>query len=661
MTQTVTQTVTQTLTQTLTQASTMHTDPHPNQFALLRQRRFAPFFWVQFLGAANDNVFKFAFTMLVTYHLQVSWMPPALAGLVIGAVFIAPFLLFSATAGQLADKFDKARLVRVVKDLELLIMLLAAYGLWAQHVPVLLGCIFLLGLHSTVFGPVKFAYLPQHLSERELTGGNGMIEMGTFVAILLGNVVGGVLIALPKGSWLPGAQAVALVSLAMAVAGRVVAHWVPATPAAAPDLRVNWNPFTETWRNLKLAHGNVVVFRSLLGISWMWFFGAVFLANFPAFSKEVLHGNEQVASLLLVVFSVGIGVGSLLCETLSRRHVEIGLVPLGAIGMTVFAVDLYFASRGLAAPASAYTVSQFLTGSAAWAHARVLLDLALLALCAGLYSVPMYALIQLRSVPTHRARIIAANNILNALFMIASSLGVGVMLKAGFSIPQVFLVVGVLNAVVAAYIFLLVPEYLLRFLAWVLTHLVYRFRVQGEEHIPTEGAAILVSNHVSYVDAVLLMAASPRPIRFIMDHRIFATPVLGALFKLAKAIPIAPQQEDPLVYDSAFAQARQVLSEGDLLCIFPEGAITKDGELGPFKGGVMKLLATHPVPVVPLALTGLWGSYFSRIEGGRAMRRPLRRGLLSRVGLVAGPAVPAHEASPDGLRARVVQQLAGPA
>jgi 1-acyl-sn-glycerol-3-phosphate acyltransferase len=626
-------------------------DAHPNQFALLGQRRFAPFFWVQFLGAGNDNVFKFAFTVMVTYQLQVAWMPPSLAGLVIGALFILPYLLFSATSGQLADKHPKEVLIRFVKNLEIVIMAIAGWGFHTQNVPLLLACVFLMGLHSTLFGPVKFAYLPQHLNERELTGGNGMVEMGTFVAILLGNVVGGLLIAVPQ----VGPLYVAAACMLLAVVGRAFAQAIPSSPATDPGLTINWNPFTETWRNLKLAHESVVVFRSLLGISWMWFFGAVFLSQFPSFAREVLHGNEQVASLLLVVFSIGVGVGALLCEMLSRRHVEIGLVPLGAIGMTVFSVDLYFASRALP-PADALTLSAFLAQPAHW---RVLIDLFLLSLFAGIYSVPMYALIQLRSQPTHRARIIAANNILNALFMIVSSLMVGALLAAGFTVPQVFLVVGLLNAVVAFYIFMLVPEYLLRFLAWVLTRLVYRFKVTGDEHIPTQGAAILVCNHVSFVDAVLLMAASPRPIRFIMDHRIFAIPVLGWLFKLGKAIPIAPQKEDPAAYDRAFAEARQVLEAGDLLAIFPEGGLTRDGSLGEFKGGVMKILQTHPVPVVPMALTNLWGSFFSRVEKGTAMVKPFRRGLFSRVGLVAGAAVPAAQVTPAGLRERVAVLMAG--
>ncbi|HEX7385092.1 MAG TPA: MFS transporter, partial [Burkholderiaceae bacterium] len=622
----------------------------PNQFALLGQRRFAPFFWTQFAGAANDNLFKFAFTVLVTYQLQVSWLPPSLAGLVIAALFILPFLLLSATSGQLADKYDKRTLILFVKTLEIAIMALAAWGFFVRDVPVLLACVFLMGVHSTLFGPVKYAYLPQHLAERELTGGNGMVEMGTFVAILLGNVAGGLLVAVPE----QGARLAGFACIALALLGRLAAQAVPASPPTDPGLSINWNPVSETWRNLRLAHGNVVVFRSLLGISWMWFFGAVFLSQFPAFAKEVLHGDEHVASLLLVVFSVGIGVGSLLCELLSKRHVEIGLVPFGAIGMSVFAIDLYFAARALPASAALHSAGEFVARGAHW---RVMADLGALSLFAGLYSVPMYALIQLRTPATHRARIIAANNILNALFIIGSSVLAGALIAAGLTIPQIFLATGIANAVVAAYIFLLVPEYLLRFVAFIASRLVYRFEMRGVEHIPAAGPAILVANHVSFIDAILLMAASPRPIRFVMDHRIFALPLLGTLFRLGKAIPIASQKDDPAAYERAFAEARKVLDEGDLLGIFPEGGITRDGTLQPFRGGIMKILETHPVPVVPVALTNLWGSFFSRIEG-EAMVRPFRRGLWSRVGLIAGEALPAAAVSPDALRARV-QALLG--
>jgi 1-acyl-sn-glycerol-3-phosphate acyltransferase len=499
-----------------------------------------------------------------------------MAGLVIGALFILPFLLFSATSGQLTDKFDKTRVIRFVKNLEIAIMVLAAYGFLTTNVPVLLFCTFLMGLHSTLFGPVKFALLPQVLTERELTGGNGMVEMGTFVAILLGNIAGGLLVAIPQ----IGHTTVAVACIVAAIAGRFTAQFIPSAPA------------TDT--------------------------------------------------------------GSLLCEVLSRRHVEIGLVPLGAIGMSVFAVDLYFACRGL--PASEVMgLAAFLATPAHW---RVMADLALLSLFAGLYSVPMYALIQLRSQPTHRARIIAANNILNALFMIASSVIAGLLLTAGFTVPQIFLFVGLANAVVAFYIFLLVPEYLLRFVAWVVSRCVYRFKVTGDTHIPVTGPAILVCNHVSFVDAILLLAASPRPIFFVMDHRIFKVPVLGALFRLAKAIPIAPRAEDAAAYESAITAASKVLQEGDLLAIFPEGGITRDGTLQEFKGGIMKILERQPVPVIPMALTNLWGSFFSRVEQGTAMVRPFRRGWFSRVGLNVGPPVAPAAVRPDVLQAQVANLLA---
>ncbi|MEZ5653774.1 MAG: MFS transporter [Burkholderiaceae bacterium] len=625
------------------------------QFSLLRQRRFAPFFWTQFLGAANDNLFKFALTVLITYQLQLDWLPPAKAGLVIGALFIAPFVLLSATSGQLADKFDKASLIRALKTAEILIMGLAAIGLWRAQIPLLLACIFLMGAQSAVFGPVKYAYLPQHLDSHELTGGNGMVEMGTFVAILLGNVAGGLLIAQPA----IGPTTVALACLALAVLGRFTAAGVPASPPLAGELRINPNPVTETWRNLRLAHADKTVFRSLLGISWMWCFGAIFLAQFPVFARDVLGGDEQVASLLLVVFSVGIGAGSLACESLSRRQVEIGLVPLGAIGMTVFAIDLWLATRNLHPFAGTMSIATFAGSAGNW---RVMADLALLSFFTGIYSVPMYALIQTRSKPTHRARIIAANNILNAALMVISSLGAGMLLSAGLSVPELFLVAGLLNAVVAAFIFWLVPAYALRFVCWVMARIVYRCRISGADAIPDTGAALLIANHVSFADAILLMAASPRPVRFLMDHRIFANPVLGPLFRLAGAIPVAPRDEDPQCYRAAMTRAQQVLRDGELLGIFPEGGITRNGELAEFRAGARRILETAQsenltVPVVPIGLNGLWGSFFSRIENGRAMVAPLRRGLRSRIEIRVGAALNAAEASTDAMRAAIVALL----
>ncbi|MFD1556596.1 MFS transporter [Paraburkholderia silviterrae] len=637
---------------------------HGSQFALLRQRRFAPFFWTQFLGAMNDNLFKIGFTSLVTYQAaRFSGVDPKTVAFLISAIFIAPFVLFSATSGQIADKFDKAVLTRWVKTFEIAVMLIGAAGFWMHSAPLLYLCTFLMGVHSTVFGPVKYAYLPQKLAEDELVGGNGLVEMGTFVAILIGTIVGGIAAGIgasdgasaqalagpPVGAWWLGGMCIGI-----ALIGRVASAFVPPCAPPQPELQINWNPFSETWRNLRLAHGNRTVFLSLLGISWLWFVGATFLASFFNFAKDVLSADPDVVTLLLAMFSLGIGFGSLLCERLSRRRIEIGLVPLGSIGMSVFGIDLFFASHALPTAPHLLSVGEFVRTPAHW---RVLADLFLLAMFGGFYSVPLYALIQSRSAPSHRARIIAANNILNSLFMIVSALMAMALTAAGVGIPGIFLTTALLNIVVAAYIYTLVPEFLLRFAAWVLVHTVYRVRLVHAERIPAEGAAVLVCNHVSYVDAVVIMAESPRPIRFVMDHQIFRSPLLGWLFRHAKAIPIAPAHEDAAMLAAAYDSCAEALAEGDLVCIFPEGKLTKTGDMNPFRHGVTQILERHPAPVVPMALRGLWGSVFSR-HAASGQERPVRRGLTSRLTLAVGEPVAPGDVKVDELQ-RTVAELRG--
>jgi 1-acyl-sn-glycerol-3-phosphate acyltransferase len=627
-------------------------DPaHHSQFGLLRERRFAPFFWTQFLGALNDNVFKIGFTSLVTYQAaRFSGVDAKTAAFLISAIFIVPFVLFSATSGQIADKYDKAMLTRFVKTFEIAVMLVGGAGFWLHSAPLLYLCTFLMGVHSTLFGPVKYAYLPQHLNERELVGGNGLVEMGTFVAILIGTIIGGV----SAGFVEHGAVILAGGCVAIALIGRTVSGFVPVSPAPQPELRINWNPVTETWRNLALARENRTVFLSLLGISWLWFVGATFLTSFFNFAKDVLSANPDVVTVLLATFSFGIGIGSLLCERLSRRRVEIGLVPLGSIGMSVFAADLYFASHALPPAGHLLSVGEFLARPSHW---RVLADLFLLAMFGGLYSVPLYALIQSRSRPTHRARIIAANNILNSFFMIVSALMAIALTSLGVSIPGLFLTTALLNIVVATYIYSLVPEFLLRFFAWVLVRTFYRIRLVHAEHIPEAGAAVLVCNHVSFVDALVIMAESPRPIRFVMDHRIFRTPLLGWLFRHAKAIPIAPAHEDAVLLTRAYDACAAALAEGELVCIFPEGKLTKTGEINPFRHGVSEIIKRAPVPVVPMALRGLWGSVFSRAADAR-WPRPVKEGIMSRLTLAVAQPLDPHEATPEALQ-RIVAELRG--
>ncbi len=628
---------------------------HSNQFALLKQRRFAPFFWTQFCGAANDNVFKVGFTSLVTYQTALfAGVDAKTAAFVISAVFILPFVLFSATSGQLSDKYDKARVMRLVKSLEIAIMLIGGAGFLLHDVRLLYAGTFLMGVHSTLFGPVKYAYLPQQLDEHELVGGNGMIEMGTFVAILVGTIVGGELADLG----VTGPAVVAAVCLGVAIVGRLAVSFVPDAPSDQPDLKINWNPFSETWRNLRLAKQNRAVFLSLLGISWLWFFGATFLTSFFNFAKDVLGGDPQVVTLLLAIFSIGIGFGSLLCEKLSRGRVEIGLVPFGSIGMTVFAVDLFFASHALRPGPSLVGIAAFVTdASSRFAHWHVMADLFLLAMFGGLYSVPLYAMIQSRSAPSHRARVIAANNILNALFMIVSSLMAIALFSFGFTIPQLFLVVGLLNAVVAVYIYTLVPEFLVRFLAWLLVSTFYRIRTTGIEHIPAEGPALLICNHVSFVDAIVVMGQSPRPIRFVMDLGLFRFPLLAWFFKGAGAIGIVSAKTDPRMFEKANALIDEALRDGELVCIFPEGRITDTGEIHPFRQGAARIVERNPVPVVPMALRGLWGSWTSR-KSGRAfasLPRPMKEGLVSTLELAIGAPLQAADVDVAKLQAEVAE------
>jgi len=617
----------------------------PNQFDLLKQRRFAPFFWTQALGAGNDNIYKNALVIFVAYKAASLTAIDAntLVNLA-AAIFIAPFVLFSATSGQVADKFEKSRLIRYIKVLEIAIMVIGLVGFWQRNLALLFVALALMGLHSTLFGPVKYAILPQHLRIDELVGGNGLVEMGTFVAILVGTIVGGLLVAVePNGPVLAGVAAVIV-----AVAGWLASRAIPHTPAAAPDLKINWNPFTETWKNLKFAQGNRVVWLSMLGISWFWFYGATFLTQFPNFAKDVLGGDEHVVTFLLASFSIGIGMGSLLCERLSGGRVELGLVPFGSIGLTLFAVDLWFATHAMHATGLA-GVGAFLAQPAHW---RVTADLVLIGLFGGFYIVPLYALIQERSENTHRSRIIAANNILNALFMVVSA-GLAIALLAmNVSIPGLFLATGILNAFVALYIYRLVPEFLMRFLAWLLIHTMYRVRKEGLQNVPERGACILVCNHVSYVDAIVIAACVRRPVRFIMDHRIFRVPLLNWVFRTMNAIPVASGREDAAVKEAAFASAAAALRDGEIVGIFPEGKLTDNGEMYPFRAGIERMVKDTPVPVVPMALRGLWGSFFSRSYDGKAMRR--WRGVFSRIAIVVAPPVPPSGATPEALHTEVL-------
>ena len=624
---------------------------HDSQFQLLRSRRFLPFFVTQFLAAFNDNVYKNALQILIAFPVAGAvFGPPDVLVNVAAALFVLPYFLFSATAGQIADKFEKSRLMRAIRLGEIFVMLIAAYALWRGRVDWMLVWIFMLGTLAAFFGPVKYAIMPQHLSDTELLGGNALVDTGTFVAILIGLLAGGALTALG----VPGLRVTAVLLVVVACAGYLTSRRIPVAPATAPDLKLNYNLFAETWRNIKVARSNRPVFLAILGISWFWMFGSMLVAQLPNYTRVILAGSQTLVIVLTFALTAGIGLGSLLCERLSGRKIEIGLVPFGSIGLSLFAVDLYFAFPAAIEAQHLQTTAFFGLDNSV----RLIFDLLGVGAFGGFFTVPLYAMILSRTAPSHRARIIACNNILNALFMVAGGLLAVVALEFWhFNIPELFLLAAVINAGVAVYIYTLVPEFLMRFLIWIFIHVLYRIRTAGLDRIPDAGAALLVSNHVSFMDALVIGGMVRRPVRFVMDHNIFRIPVISFIFRTARAIPIAPAHENENTLAAAYDRIDAELAAGNLVCIFPEGKLTRDGEINPFKKGVEKILERRPVPVVPLALKGLWGSFFSRV-GGTAMTTLPRR-FWSRIALVAGEALPAAGLTAEFLQVQVAALRAG--
>jgi len=601
-----------------------------NQFSLLGQRRFAPFFVTQFLGALNDNIFRNGLVILITFQgVRIAGMDAGQLANVAGGLFILPFFLFSATAGQLADKYEKSRLMRGIKLLEIVLMVLAAFAFVTQSYTLLLIVLFLMGCQSTLFGPVKYAYLPQQLAREELVGGNALVESGTYMAIIFGLIIGGISVAADYQNQIIFAS----ILVGVALFGYLASRQVPATKAADPELVINWNAWTETWHIVGFAREKRSVFLSILGISWFWFFGSAMTIQLPAYTLGILNGNEAVTTGLLVAFAVGVGIGSLLCERMSGHRIELGLVPFGSIGLSVFAIDLYFAQPDMHVVA-VESVGEFLVRPGSW---RILIDLALLGAFGGFYSVPLYALIQHRTERQHLSRVIAANNIINALFMVAAAVLAFSVLASGLSIPQFYLILALLNVIVAIYIFTLLPEFLMRFLVWILANTLYRVRPTGLENVPVKGPAVLVCNHVSFVDALLVGGSIRRPVRFVMYYKIFQIPLLRFIFKTAKAIPIASAKEDEALLADAFEKIDEELDAGHIVCIFPEGGISKDGEIQHFRPGIEKIIERRPVPVIPIALGGIWGSWFSRHSGGGLRKIPGR--LWAKVTVRIGEAV----------------------
>jgi len=615
-----------------------------SQFSLLKQRRFLPFFITQALGALNDNIFKNALMILIAFK-AANTLPFSsdVAVNVAAILFILPFFIFSATAGQLAEKFEKSASIRKIKLAEIGIMTLAVFGIYFENIYWLLFVLFLMGFQSALFGPLKYGLLPQHLHTEELVGGNALVESGTFIAILLGTIIGGTLMTLDD-SW-PLFLSITL--LVIAIGGYFASRDIPHTPAVMPELKINWNSATEIVRNFRFMSKDTTVFLTVLGISWFWFYGAVFLAQIPNYTKTTLAGDESVATLFLTAFTIGIGLGALFCEKISAGRVEVGLVPIGAFGLSFFGYDLYLAN-GASGLTPIFDAGQFLQQPGAW---RVLFDAAMIGAFGGLFTVPLYALLQQIGDKQHMSRLIAGLNIMNALFMVVSGGFAIVILQNGYTIPQLFLFTAAVNLLVAAYIFSKAPEFIFRLITWFLVNTLYRIRNANLDLIPRHGGCVLVSNHVSFVDALIIAGYCKRNVRFVMYHKIFKLPIIGAFFKLARAIPIAPAHENEKLMNSAFDQIASELEDGNVICIFPEGKLTPDGEVGEFKKGIEKIVERTPVPVIPLALDGLWGSWFSRFNGSAMKGLPRR--FMAKIHLVAGEPVEPGDVSAECLYKKV--------
>jgi len=592
------------------------------------------------LGAFNDNLFKTTLTVSIAFEAATfaGLQPTALVALA-GALLILPFALFSALAGELSDRFPKQRLIRFTKLGEVLIMTLGGVGLMRQNMTLCLATLFLLGTQAAFFGPLKYGALPELLPPRRLVQGNALVEMGTFLAILLGTIAGGLLASQPR-------LQVTILGISVAALGYLAARGVPALPAAAPELRLEWGWFRPTWRLIGIARQNRAVLHSILGISWFWLLGAVVLSILPTLVKDHLGGGAGVVTFVLGAFSVGVGLGALLCEKLSYEQIELGLVPLGALGLSVYLAWLGLATAPVAAQPGALGVAQFLSESRGlWATTGILL----LAVSGGVFTVPLYTLLQGRSDPSTRSRVVAANNVLNAVFMVVGSALLGALSWLGVTTPQILLVLAGVNVLVAAYTYSVVPEFLFRLICWTLAHVVYRLEIRGRERIPKVGPAVLVCNHVTFVDWLILSASTQRPIRFVMHYQFLKVPFTGRIFRDAKVIPIAGAKEDAAVLEAAFERIAEALRDGELVCIFPEGRLTRDGNLSPFRRGIERIVAATPVPVVPLALDGLWGSWFSRYGKG-----PLRRRfghLWQPVSLSVG-----HVLAPDAVSVETVER-----
>ncbi len=582
--------------------------------SLLFSRKFWLTFWTQFFGAFNDNVYKNALVILVAFKsYSLLGLPAEQVVALSGGIFILPFFLFSATAGQVADKYPKDKLIKIIKFAEIVIMCSGAIGFLFESVEVLVSTLFFMGLQSTFFGPIKYSILPELVDENELVAGNALFSMGTFLAILLGTITGGVLIAKEVAP----AEYVSVSVIVFALIGFLFSLGILKMKAISPDRKINFGIIKPSIEVLRVSRKKKSVFGGVLGISWFWFLGATLLSIFPIYALTTLNADQDTVTLFLAIFSIGVGCGSIICERVSKGHLELGLVVFGAIGMTIFLFDLFLIGT------PSFVTEQRLQFSVFFDHFtgfRILADLFLFSVCGGFYTVPLYTAIQKLSDPKDRSMVIAGNNILNALFMVVASVLLIILLGLKLSIPKLFLIYSLINLVVAFAIYRNISEYFWRLFCVCVMKILYKVEVNGAQNIPEDGPLIITANHISFIDWLFLAVVVKKPVRFVMHYEFMSIPLVNIFFKGSKVIPIAGKKEDEKIMHQAFESIHEELQKGEIVCIFPEGEITNTGKLTYFRPGLEKTIERSPVDVVPFAISGLWGSFFSR-KYGKAMSK----------------------------------------
>ena len=582
---------------------------------IFRDKKFWPLFWTQFLGALNDNFFKNALVILITYRaVQLGPLDAKLLVPLAGGIFIFPFFIFSATSGQMADKFQKAELIRKIKLAEIIIMSIASVSFTLDNYALLLFVLFLMGSQSAFFGPLKYGIIPSLVKPEKLVSANAFVSGGTFIAILIGTIIGGLVPSL-ESYVVP----LSLGLLGFGLVGYLFSRFIDdvAISKEGVNTKVDYTFLKPTWDIIRLTQKNKTIFTTVLGISWFWFLGAAVLSLLPLFVKEVLQGDSKVATYFLATFTIGMGLGSFLTARISKKSVEVGLVPICALGMTVFLSILAFVGQqrmGLQVPNELFGISEFFFKPYSKGAFIGLLGMSVFG---GGYIVTNMAFLQTVSKEGELSQTIAGNNIWNALFMVVAAVLIMVLTKT-IGISLSFLVLGLINLVVAFLLYFTYSEQTLMLWMRFLSKVFYRVEVKGGEDFPKEGPVIILANHVSFVDWVILMGAVERPIHFVRDYSYYYMPTGPFWFRQAGLVPIATRKESEEVLTKAFELIYQDLDNGSVMGLFPEGWITRDGKMRRFQPGAAKILKQRPVPVVLAALDGLWGSLFS-FEGGKVL------------------------------------------